>query len=70
MVVKARRRTISARRARVRGGCTFTSGVAFRERRRFAGARELRLTVRMLGDGGAQVARSRTVRLRLRARRS
>jgi hypothetical protein len=64
--VKAGRRTISLRRARVRRDCTFASRVAFRRPRRFAGRARLRVRVAFLGNARLLPARSgwRTVRVR------
>jgi hypothetical protein len=64
--VKAGRNTISTRRARVTPSCRFRSVVAFGVRRRFAGRRALRFTVRFAGNAvlAARTAAPRTVRVR------
>ena len=48
--VKAGRKTISTRRARVSGACTFSSTVTFRNRRRFTRNGRLRFTLRFTGN--------------------
>ena len=59
--VKARTRTISARRVRLRAGCTYSSSVAFRHRRG-----RLRFIAQFFGNRAVTgvTARSRFARLR------
>ena len=64
--VKARRNTISLRRARLRRDCTFRSRVTFRAPRRFAGQRRLRFRVRFLSNDLLRPIQAREVRVRVR----
>ena len=63
---KAGRRTISARRARVRPSCAFRSRVTFSVPRRFAGRPRLRLRVTFAGNAVLRPARSQPLRVRVR----
>lgn len=58
--VKAGRRTISTRRARLRADCTFRSTVTFRIRRRLGRSGALRFTARFDGNDAVRAVRSRT----------
>jgi hypothetical protein len=64
--VKAGSRTLSTRRASLRGDCTYGSSVSFSRRSRFGRARSLRFTARFLGNTVLKAARasSRTGRVR------
>ena len=68
--VKARRRTVSARRARVRPNCTFASRVALRVPSRLRGARRLAVHVRFAGNARLRPATARPRAVRLRAQRA
>lgn len=61
--VKAGRRTVSARRAALRGDCRFTSTVAFRRPERLGNGR-LRFFVRWLGNGALAPRSARTLHAR------
>ena len=63
---KAGRRTISARRARVRRSCAFRSRVTFSVPQRFAGRARLRVRVRFGGNAALRPARSRPLAVRVR----
>ena len=64
--VKARERTISARRASVRRtSCAFSSRVRFRHRSRFGTARRLVVRVRFAGNSVLTPAKARVRRVRL-----
>ena len=64
--VQRRKTTISNRRTTIRPNCTFSSRVTFKNRKRFAGARRLKFTVRFTGNDvlEAFVANARFRRVR------
>ena len=65
--VKARKRTISTRRARVRRKtCRFSSKVRFRHPRRFGKAKRLTVRVRYGGSAVLAPAKARVRRVRIR----
>jgi hypothetical protein len=65
--VKRGRRTISARRARLRSDCRFRSSVTFRKPRRLGRGR-LKFSVRFLGNASVAPARAKTRRVRAKTR--
>jgi hypothetical protein len=66
--VKAGRRTISARRAKLRRNCRFASRVTFRKASRLGRGR-LKFVVRFSGNGAVAPGSARTVRVRARVSR-
>ena len=68
--VKARRRTVSSRSARVRPNCTFASRVALRVPSRLRGARRLAVHVRFAGNARLRPARAKPRRVALRRPRT
>ena len=67
--IKASRRTVSARRARVRPNCTFASRVALRVPSRLRGARRLAVHVRFLGNARLRAVSAKPRRVALRGSR-
>ena len=63
--VKAGHRTVSTRRVRLRGDCTFRSDVAFRSRRRLGHGR-LKFTARFFGNRVVTAARAKARFARVR----
>lgn len=66
--VKARRSTISARRVRLRGDCSFRSSVTFGALRRLLGAGRLVVTVRFAGNGSLLPRHARPLAVRFHHR--
>src|SRR3954468_6907895 len=64
--IKAGRRTISTREARVHPSCSFRSRTRFAGRRRFRGRRTLRLLVRFTGNAVAAPSSARSQPIRVR----
>lgn len=64
--VKAGKKTISTRRAKLKRDCTFRSRVTFTESERFGSAKRLRFTARFLGNADVfrRTAKTQTVRVR------
>lgn len=66
VTIKARRRTISARRVRLSRSCTFRSTVTFSLPSRFRSVARLRVRARFQGNQRLNPRRSATVRVRVR----